>query len=236
MQGDFEDKRPRSMVAFDGLCYNPYGTQKREWTYQFATVPALKQMDFCVNGEILSVRIDGKKVGKRQIQNMGQGHYVVTTAQAVDKISQVTIVGRPDIDCPGNAFFADPVRLVADTMAMPLGDWSKIGALRHYSGGMRYKKCFKLGTLKPAEKVMLDLGYVDATCEVQVNGYQAGILVSPPYSVDITELIRQGDNTIEVLVYSALSNHYATIPSPYRGLPHAGLYGPVKISVLSSHL
>ena len=36
---------------------------------------------------------------------------------------------------------------------------------------------------------------------------------------------------IEVLVYSTLSNHYQTIPTPYKGDPVAGLIGPVNISI-----
>jgi len=35
-----------------------------------------------------------------------------------------------------------------------------------------------------------------------------------------------------VLVYKALSNHYATIPTNYRGSPVSGLIGPVRIETL----
>ena len=55
--------------------------------------------------------------------------------------------------------------------------------------------------------------------------------MSPPYSVDITKHIRLGKNEIEVLVYSTLSNHYQTQPTPYRGEPVAGILGPVKIEI-----
>ena len=53
--------------------------------------------------------------------------------------------------------------------------------------------------------------------------------MEPPYRLDITPFIRQGENTVSVLVYSSLSNHYQTVPSPYRGKPHAGLIGPVQL-------
>jgi hypothetical protein len=51
----------------------------------------------------------------------------------------------------------------------------------------------------------------------------------PPFRLDISELLRQGSNDIEVLVYSTLSNHYQEVPSAYRGEPRAGLIGPVKL-------
>lgn len=78
---------------------------------------------------------------------------------------------------------------------------------------------------------MLRLGDVVATCEVTVNGHSAGVLISPPYELDITSLVREGENEIEVLVYSTLSNHYQTIPTPYRGEPTAGLIGPVSFVI-----
>lgn len=51
------------------------------------------------------------------------------------------------------------------------------------------------------------------------------------YRLDITPFV--GDEQeieIEVLVYSTLSNHYQTLPTPYRGDPKAGL---IRIQLLS---
>ena len=78
---------------------------------------------------------------------------------------------------------------------------------------------------------MIDLGQVVATAEVHVNGRPAGVRVAPPWRLDMSGLLQEGRNTIEVLVYSTLSNHYQTIPSNYRGNPVAGLMGPVKIEL-----
>ena len=57
-----------------------------------------------------------------------------------------------------------------------------------------------------------------------------GILMSPPYRMDISSAVQAGNNEIEVLVYSTLANHYQTQPTPYRGDPQAGLIGPVTLS------
>ena len=103
--------------------------------------------------------------------------------------------------------------------------------LRYYSGGIRYRQSYELNNTAGAKQIMLKLGEVVATCEVTVNGQSAGVLISPPYELDITGLVKDGKNDIEVLVYSTLSNHYQTIPTPYRGEPRAGLIGPVLMSV-----
>ena len=42
-------------------------------------------------------------------------------------------------------------------------------------------------------------------------------------------LLCEGENTIEVLVYNTLANHFQTIPSRYRGSPESGLLGPVRL-------
>ncbi len=64
---------------------------------------------------------------------------------------------------------------------------------------------------------------------MSVNGSEPQVLLCSPYRLDITPLLRSGENRIDVLVYSSLANHYSTIPSPYRGTPRAGLIGPVTL-------
>jgi hypothetical protein len=70
---------------------------------------------------------------------------------------------------------------------------------------------------------------VVATAEVHVNGSRIGVRVAPPWRLNVTGLMKPGNNRLEVLVYSTLANHYQTIPSRYRGKPEAGLFGPVRL-------
>ena len=112
---------------------------------------------------------------------------------------------------------------------MPLGDWSKMGVLNNYSGGVRYRTTFTLPEQEAKGKVEIDLGRVIATAEVHINGKKAGVRVAPPWKLDVTGLLQAGENKIEVLVYNTLGNHYQTIPSLYRGDPASGLFGPVRL-------
>lgn len=43
--------------------------------------------------------------------------------------------------------------------------------------------------------------------------------------------MKEGNNKMEILVYSTLANHYQTIPTPYRGDPKAGLLEPVNLLI-----
>ena len=111
------------------------------------------------------------------------------------------------------------------------GDWSKAGVLECYSGGAWYRKTVALTAEQVRRAITLDLGKVVASAEVRVNGKLAGILVAPPWRVDIAPHLKAGDNRIEVLVYNTLANHYLTIPTNYRGNPASGLLGPVTLEV-----
>ena len=72
------------------------------------------------------------------------------------------------------------------------------------------------------------------TAAVKINGAQAAVLTYPPYTCDVTDLLADGENEIEITVANTLCNHYATVPSGYANYPEdaaSGLLGPVLISV-----
>ena len=110
---------------------------------------------------------------------------------------------------------------------MKAGDWSEQGAMHWFSGGVRYTKTVEIDSL--SGEWTLDLGDVDATCEVSVNGSDPQFIINVPYTLDVTSLLKEGENTVSVLVYSSLANHCSTGASPYKGTPRAGLMGPVKL-------
>jgi hypothetical protein len=139
----------------------------------------------------------------------------------------------PETGMTGGAALPEPVVIETDgTGVMALGDWSQMGILNNYSGGVRYGTRFTLTAAEAkAQQVTLDLGRVAATAEVLVNGRKAGIRVAPPWRVELAGLLQEGENTLEVLVYNTLANHYQTIPSNYRGKPLSGLLGPVRLTL-----
>lgn len=249
MRSQSVDRRERSMVVFypaeapepkthteyehivaskwyqtDHLVYDPYGGERGEWCYRFLTAPGTRSMHFDVQGDILSLTVNGQPV---KIDPQGN----VTLRMVNPHPAQVVVKAKPALGCPGTAFFTEPVTLTTEGGRMPAGDWTEQGAMKFYSGGVNYSRNVTLA-FGEGQRAILDLGSVDATAQVSVNGKLVDVLLAKPYRLDITDYLTEGSNHIEVLVYSSLSNHYISIPSPYKGTPHAGLLGPVAIEVM----
>ncbi len=203
------------------LPFDVRGGEAGRWIYRFPTAPGTSEMHFDVKGKLLGIWVDGKKTSLPDRE--GNLKLKDVNPHPVD----VYVLGQTELGVSGADFFREPVSMTCEGGKMPVGDWTEQGALKFYSGGVSYKHAFRLDDTQG--RIRLDLGAVDATCEVAVNGRPVDVLINKPYVVDITDFVRTGENEVEVLVYSSLANHYQTIPSPYKGTPHAGLLGPVKI-------
>ncbi|MGJ7033848.1 glycosyl hydrolase [Niabella hirudinis] len=128
-------------------------------------------------------------------------------------------------------------------------DWSRHrdSAIRYFSGAATYK--ILLPKLTPAknQKVMLNLGALVAVATVSVNGKEVGNVWTPPYKLDISGFLTNGENTLQVKVVNTWVNRLIgdmrlpeekrktwTIVNPYNGhspLHKAGLTGPVTLEV-----
>jgi len=210
----------------DHLKLDAFGGESGVWVYCFETAPGTRKMSFDVAGKVLQVFVDGDEIASDR-----EGAFSVAIPGSGRGISTVTVVAEGGSE-PGPAFFLQPVKMECRGGKMPAGDWTSQGAMRWYSGGVRYSQTVRIES--PEQRYVLDLGEVDATCELAVNGKKVDVLLTKPYSADITEWLKPGDNLVEVLVYSSLSNHYQTIPTPYKGNAHAGLIGPVVLRQVSA--
>jgi hypothetical protein len=72
--------------------------------------------------------------------------------------------------------------------------------VKYFSGTATYTKtiALPLGILEKGRRICLDLGNVQVMAGVKLNGKDLGVLWRPPYRVDVTDALRQGDNTLEV--------------------------------------
>jgi hypothetical protein len=198
------------------------GTNSAEW-FRFTTAPgtsaislhALGKVEAWINGEPMKAEKDGRFVANK----------VPITAALVALRIQPERAGLT-----GGGLIPEPVLVETNgTGVMAPGDWSKIGILNNYSGGVRYRSNLMLTEKEAKSRLTLDLGGVAGTSEIVVNGKKVGVRVSPPWKQEVTGFLKEGENTIEVLVYNTLANHYQTIPSRYRGNPISGLLGPVQL-------
>ncbi len=135
----------------------------------------------------------------------------------------------------GGAVLAQPITFDCHAKTVPLGDWADFG-LKNYSGGAKYHQNINLEPLKIGQRLELRLGAVVAAAEIIVNGISAGVLLVAPWNIDISQYIKAGLNSLEILVANTVANEFSDVPSPYVGSAQtqAGLFGPVQLVWIES--
>jgi hypothetical protein len=80
--------------------------------------------------------------------------------------------------------------------------------IKYYSGTAIYRKTFDFsGEVNNSEKdYFLDLGEVKIVAEVILNGKDLGVFWMPPFHVDISEALQQGENSLEIKITNQWSN------------------------------
>ncbi|MFF5291211.1 hypothetical protein [Paractinoplanes globisporus] len=184
----------------------------------FVVPPGATSLGLSAYGEVV-VLVDGVERAK------GVGD-PVTLAVDLDGSRECTlrVVTRPGYS--HGAILAGPVTFETGPGTIELGDWQEVG-LPEYSGGVRYRRRFHtdLGSI-------VDLGRVRGTAEVVLNGQSLGVRVCAPYTFEVGDALRHGENELEVLVYNTLAPYLDAI-SPtsfvFHGQKVSGLFGPVRL-------
>jgi Beta-galactosidase/beta-glucuronidase len=128
-----------------------------------------------------------------------------------------------------------------------LQDWTKSDdeRIKYYSGTAFYTCKFILDKLPVSENLIIDLGAFTAMAKVSINGAYAGGLWTKPYQLDVTKLVKPGENTIRVELVNTWVNRLigdSKLPveqrptwcpvSPFKpenALQPSGLFGPVRV-------
>lgn len=125
-------------------------------------------------------------------------------------------------------------------------------SIKYYSGTAVYRTTFEATAAPPGRTAILDLGDVADIAELSVNGQSAGVLWKPPFRADVTRLLRNGSNAIEVRVANRWINRLIgdeSVPVEYAYQPPgrskftdgrlltlpAWLYDPSKLSTRKRH-
>jgi len=107
------------------------------------------------------------------------------------------------INTPWEVSFDNAMRGPDEALKMtPPEDWTKSTdeRVKYYSGTAVYRNSFRYGKPEPGETICMNLGRVGVMAEVRINGQMAGGVWSSPWRVDITDLIRDGENEVEISV------------------------------------
>jgi hypothetical protein len=78
----------------------------------------------------------------------------------------------------------------------------------YFAGTATYTKTIKISKkeLAKGKRIVLDLGEMNDLAQVKINGLDKGTLWYPPFKVDITNALKNGDNLIEIAVTNNWAN------------------------------
>ena len=163
--------------------------------------------------------------------------------------SEILVFGSDTAACghPAMRVLSDPVKVTVlnPTYSIELADSEDLTAFYPYkttgklfnltaptekpsfSGLARYTFTLNLDEV-PANAV-LDLGRVGQTAKFMVNGTEAGIRITAPYSCPISYLLKKGENTITIEVANTLVGKVRDPFSHCMPITPSGLLGPVKL-------
>jgi hypothetical protein len=81
-------------------------------------------------------------------------------------------------------------------------------AIKFFSGTAGYKKTFQLNSnqLKSNKRILIDLGEVKNVATITVNKKEVAVIWNPPFSADITDYCKSGENVLEIAVTNLWPN------------------------------
>lgn len=100
-----------------------------------------------------------------------------------------------------------------------LFDVNTYDKLADFSGTVCYKTTFSA----KKGKYMLDFGWVGGTISIRLNGIQFEERIAKPYRYDISDVIVDGQNQLEVEVRSTLANRLKDNLSTFSAIPSTGI-------------
>jgi hypothetical protein len=81
-----------------------------------------------------------------------------------------------------------------------------IPQIRYYSGIAAYKNTFSLNIGSQQSQYMISIDEVYNLATVRINGVNCGTIWTKPYVLDISSVVRNGENTIEIEVANTWAN------------------------------
>lgn len=197
--------------------------------FSFRSAPGLEAIEFTAFGRP-SVSADSVPCVVECVATRADGaaRYRATLPGIALHGASIDIVVPETWGYSGGAVIDGPIAQICGKGFIEAYDWCSNESLRTYSGAAVYSKTINIGRNLPANAV-LDLGKVVSSAKVTVNGVDAGTRLAPPYRFDITALLKDGNNDIEVRVANTAANFYLTVPTTYGGDTTSGLIGPVTL-------
>ncbi|MCP4311265.1 MAG: hypothetical protein GY790_08390 [Bacteroidetes bacterium] len=123
---------------------------------------------------------------------------------------QGIVEAEEQVEGPWKITFPDGWGAPAETTFDDLISWteSEQKGISYFSGTATYHKTLSMDPEKISRyrRIFLDLGEIRDVSEVFINGSSAGILWKKPYLADISDLLKAGDNQVEIEIVNLWVN------------------------------
>ncbi len=182
-----------------------------------------------------------------------QSFFIVFQAKRAHPTSERNFPERTrlaQIDGPWNLTFDEALGGPTPVIFQTLQDWSQRSepGIKYYSGTAVYKTSFDLPQAlhRNGDRLSLDLGTVHNLARVFLNGHDLDVLWCDPWQVDITDVVKEKANRLEIHVANLWPNRLIgdknvpperqiawTTWNPYKPddpLLPSGLMGPVTVN------
>jgi hypothetical protein len=127
-----------------------------------------------------------------------------TVKTAVEKLPETVELNEPwQLSFPPN--WGAPEQVTLDKLI----SWTQHpdDGVKYFSGTATYSKTFAWEAKQNATtRVVLDLGKLKNFAEVELNGKSFPVLWKPPYYIDVTDVIKTGDNALRVKITNMWPN------------------------------
>ncbi len=155
------------------------------------------------------------------------------------------IITEQPLDAPWAVTFPSGWGAPPEVIFDKLQSWADFddAGIKYFSGTATYRKTFTLTDENKGSKCYLNLGEVRELAEVYVNGKSAGILWKKPFIIDISPLLKSGENELKIEIVNLWANRLSgdLLLKPEERFCHtnfawsesivlpSGLLGPVKL-------
>jgi hypothetical protein len=173
-----------------GKSFNAKGQDPE--TISFPIVPGVEPAAEVCRDEKGRLFVEARQPGRYELKT-ASGRTLRAEATAAPALE---IAGPWELRFPPN--WGAPGRVALEKLV----SWSRHGeaGVRHFSGTAIYAKAITVPRemIGKNKRIYLDLGGVQVMARVKLNGKDLGVLWKPPYRVDVTDMLRPGDNALEV--------------------------------------
>ena len=172
-----------------------------------------------------AIKLSYNKKGKLIAETSLDGNYSVALSNGKTRELSIKNNTTQTLSAPWKINFGTENSTALEAFSIQIDkllSWDKLTdpKAQNFTGTANYETVFAVDSkwLKKDKRIYLDLGSVNVMAGISINGKTLETLWMPPFKVDITELVKKGNNKLNVEITST-----SPCESP-------GLMGPVRLT------